>query len=201
MAAPLDGLIDRFTDSFGEEWFSKSQMVEAREELYRLVKSARKEIKIVSGELNGKCYETSFFADALASALARGVEASIVFHRYPNMQEAIKSMYIENERIVSLKRKYDNLHLYWQRERNPKHFCVVDSNAIHAEVPHGPGEDREVMVKRSTSSLGIKAEQEFDSLVERECKEIDIPKKMGVSRESNRSLDDSSHTNRRRPAY
>ncbi len=179
MVAALDGLIDRFTDSFGEQWFSKSQTVEAREALYHLVKSARKEVKIVSGELNGKCYETSFFADALASALARGVEASIIFHRYPDMQEAVKSMYIENEKIISLKRKYDNLHLYWQRERNPKHFCVVDSNAIHAEVPHGPDEDREVMVKSSTSSLGIRAEQEFDDLVKRECKVIDIPKKDG----------------------
>lgn len=178
MAAVLDGLIDRFTDSFGEEWFSKSQMPEARRALNELVKSAKKEVKIISGELNGKCYETSSFAETLADALARRVNASLVFHRYPDMQVATDSLYTENKEIVSLKKKYDNLRLYWQKTRNPKHFCVVDGNAVHAEVPHGPGEDREVMVMRNTSSLGDKAEQQFDAIVKKECVEIiDIPKK------------------------
>ncbi len=158
---------------------SKSKMSEAREALNQLVKSAKKEVKIVSGELNGKCYETSSFADALTDALARGVDARMIFHRYPDIQEARDSLYRENEGIVLLKKEYDNLHLYWQKKRNPKHFCVIDSNAIHAEVPHGPGEDREVMVMRNTSSLGKKAEQEFDAIVKRECIEIDIPKKKG----------------------
>lgn len=176
MVAALDGLIDRFTDNFGEKWFGKSEMLEAREELHQLVKSAKKEVKIVSGELNGKCYETSFFADALSGALARGAKAGIIFHRYSNVKKAKESLYTENKRIVSLKEKYDNLHVYWQRERNPKHFCVVDSNGVHAEVPHEPGEDREVMVMHNSSLLGRKAAEEFDRL-KNECIEIDTRKK------------------------
>jgi len=130
-------------------------------------------VKILTGELNPRCYENPEFIRISERLLANGVNMKIIFHKSSPLEDAILKLKHENPGIIELKQKYNKiLHLYWQQRRNPKHFAVVDENAIFAEEPHASGAPREVLVKESTLFLGKKASEKFDKIVEKECKEV-----------------------------
>ncbi|MCL4487842.1 MAG: hypothetical protein M1570_06890 [Chloroflexi bacterium] len=123
-----------------------------QEESWALFRSAKKDLKIVAGELNNDFYADQQTLESLAEARRRGVQVKIVHG--PERNE---------KTIAVLKENGAELAVLPARPRI--HFTVADGKNTKVEEFHLPGDrNRVYYVKYNTSYLGRRLEEEFAQL-------------------------------------
>lgn len=166
----LDVLQERMWAHYGEKWIGKGE--DSSKDLLELIRRARKEVKILTGELDPFFYEK----EELIEEFKKLKILKIIFSKgASSKEEAIKKLKEENPQLVKLflEDEKEKISVYWKRERADIHFAVVDSDGIFLEEAHDSYSPRKVLVKYHTKLLGKEWNKQFDKIVKDECEKID----------------------------
>lgn len=121
-----------------EQWLSSSKPDETRDAYIAAASSFSKELKIVTGEANGKLFDQKVFADAIKRVLHENQNAAfkLVFHKRDTEDEALRDFKVENQHFAALKDQYPKqVHIYWTPERPRQHYAVIDDKIVILEQP------------------------------------------------------------------
>ncbi len=122
-----------------EQWLSSRTPEKTRETYIDAIGEFTKELKIVTGEANGKLFEKEGFAEAIERVFHQNPNAifRLVFHKRDTEVQACKDFEEENSSLFDLKRRYpENVSIYWTPNRPRQHYAVIDNRAVILEQPH-----------------------------------------------------------------
>lgn len=121
-----------------EQWLSSSKPDETRDAYIAAASSFNRELKIVTGEANGKLFNQKVFADAIGRVLHDNQDATfkLVFHKRDAQDEALRDFRVDNPHFTALKKQYpEQVHIYWTPQRPRQHYAVVDDKLVILEQP------------------------------------------------------------------
>jgi len=121
-----------------EQWLSSRKPEETREAYVAVAGAFSSELKIVTGEANGKLFDRPDFASAIQRVFQNKPEAvfKLVFHKSDTEAEARVNFQRENPHFFALKEQYpERVHIYWTPLRPRQHYAVVDSQVVILEQP------------------------------------------------------------------
>lgn len=122
-----------------EEWLSQKKPDETRDAYINAASKFTTELKVVTGEANGKLFEKKEFTDAIDRVLRKNINATfkLVFHKRDTEAEALEDFRKENPLFTNLKERYPKqVHIYWTPKRPRQHYAVVDNRLVILEQPH-----------------------------------------------------------------
>lgn len=171
--AVIDIWRDRLFQKYGEKWLARGEC--SLDAFLELLKKGRKNIKMITGELDPDLYNRLEVTEKLKTLLDNKVKIEIIFHKKDSKNETIQDLLYNNAKIIELKKNYPNiLKLYWQKERAPNHFAVVDASHVFIEEPHQAYKPRGTFIKYKTELLGEHCDQRFEEIRQKETQEITL---------------------------
>ena len=115
-----------------------------------LLKRARKDVKIVTGEADAKFYEYPLVLKAFGQLLSAGASISLIFHKNDDYQTSVRELREDNVGLCNLKKEApDQVHLYWAPRRPEGHYAVIDSEHFLLEGDHESHGARDVWIEYS----------------------------------------------------
>jgi hypothetical protein len=132
-------------------------------------KDAKKNIKILAGELCSKYFNDPVVLENLEIAATNGAKINIAFG---------PAMHVEDDNIIILAKKYPNIRLFKLDKRRKRHFKLIDEKILSIDEPHeidAPKRRGFLYEGYEKTDLTSEAEDVFDKLIA-EAKEIDKTK-------------------------
>lgn len=139
----LDSVIDAIGPPEARFALSKTDPETTREKYVEYIGNAKRSVKIVVGEANGKLFNRPSMGNALKSVLSSSENSIVdfVFHKYNNVDIAKESFLADNKEIAAVKRQFPKrTHIYWSPIRPRQHYAVLDEGEqVILEEPNHKG--------------------------------------------------------------
>lgn len=151
----------------GCRYFPRGEKEKAYNELVLFMGRSKKELNLVTGELNPEFYERDWPICTWENLLDKGVQISAVLSDNAIRELGKESGFMErHERIQALKEEYpDNLHIYLAPERPLAHYGIVDGKHVFFEDVHEPHDERNVYFQYKSEKFASQLGQMFYRLV------------------------------------
>lgn len=171
----LDSIIDAIGPLEARFALSKTDPETTREKYVGYVGNAKRSVKIIVGEANGKLFNQPSMGAALKSVLSRNENSVVefVFHKYNNLDNAKEAFLVDNKEIVDVKRQFPKrTHIYWSPIRPRQHYAVLDEGEqVILEEPNHKGFEPFWAAVMLDQSRGTLWKDRFDDYI-KYCREL-----------------------------
>ncbi len=174
----------KFKPLSDEVWILASQKEKNVKEIAKLIKSGKKEVKMVCGEFDPEVYDDSRIVEALKEFISDNrpevdkkdkiKEVKIIFSKIININNAtgesneeLRYSHPNLLRMINENGYKDYFKIFNSKVRPLQHFIVVDSMNILIESIHEPFAPRSAIIIFGDNKLGIKLEEHFDNIVKK----------------------------------
>ena len=152
--ALADAIADKFEELFSSYRYIPEEM--DRSEFYRFLERTKKELILVTGELD----ETLYAQGRVVNHLRRIVECGGLLKIVGNMgvktpEAAHETLQEKHPILCSLMKKYpERVQFLWAPKRPNAHYAIGDGVNVLIEGPHPPNGEREVWYFYDDAKLG-----------------------------------------------
>jgi len=167
----LGSIVEKFAEEVvGYSFVPKMDRESALSEFVSFISRARKDLKIVAGELYPRIYNSPEILHHFEKMLGSGGELCILAHLDSDNEEAARKHFKDNNNLLPyLKSKYgDKVCISWTPERIRVHYGIADDRDIFIEEEHEPKKGRDVWYLRREKAIASKWSKKFDELAQKE---------------------------------